>query len=104
MLGDLHSLARVLGGEVCNNQVFAPAQGYSPKDRSLSIRFDPHAPDGFLVHCFGAGNPLAEKDRIRNILGLRQADQNLCPVLQIPVFECDIVVHSKSRSGHHISQ
>ncbi len=84
MVIDLHSLARVLGGEVCHNQVLAPAQGHSPKDRSLSIRFDPHAPGSLLVHCFGAGDPLAEKDRIRNILGLGQFDQNPCPVLQSP--------------------
>jgi hypothetical protein len=104
MLVDLHLIARVLGGEVCHNQVFAPAQGYSLKDCSLSIRVDSHAPDGLLVHCFGAGDPLAEKDRIRKILGLRQADQNPCLALQVPAFDCNTVAHSKSRSGHYISQ
>ncbi len=89
MLVDLHSLARRLGGEVCRNQILAPAQGHSHKDRSLSVRFVPHAPDGFLVHCFGAGDPLAEKDRIRAVLGLRRSEQNPCPALQSPASERD---------------
>lgn len=87
MLVDLHSLARALGGEVCRNQVLAPAFGHSRKDRSLSVRFDPHAPDGFLVHCFGAGDPRAEKDRIRAILGLRQSEQHSCRALKSLVAE-----------------
>ena len=69
MSADLHFLARALGGEVSRNQVLAPAMGHSRRDRSLSIRLDPRAPGGFLVHCFGAGDPLAEKDRIRQIIG-----------------------------------
>jgi hypothetical protein len=73
MLVDLHSLARVLGGEVCRNQVLAPALGHSPKDRSLSVRFDPDALGGFLVHCFGIGDPLVEKERIRAILKFDQS-------------------------------
>jgi hypothetical protein len=89
MLADLHSLAQVLGGEVRGHQVLAPGQGHSPKDRSLSIRFDPHAPGGFLVHCFGAGDPLAEKDRICQILGLRQSERNPRPTLQNPASERD---------------
>lgn len=76
MLVDLHTFARVLGGEVHRNQVIAPALGHSPEDRSLSIRFDPQAPDGFLVHCFGEGDSLAEKDRIRAILGYRRSELN----------------------------
>jgi putative DNA primase/helicase len=89
MLADLRSLAQVLGGEVRGHQVLAPAQGHSPKDRSLSIRFDPHAPGGFLVHCFGAGDPLAEKDRIRQILGQRRSERNPRPTLQSPASERD---------------
>jgi len=61
MRPDLYSLARVLGGEVCRHQVLAPALGHSPKDRSLSVRLDPHAPGGILVHCFGAGDPLEHR-------------------------------------------
>lgn len=89
MLVDLHSLARVLGGVVCRNQILAPALGHSPKDRSLCIRFDPHAPGGFLVHCFGAGDPLIEKDRIGAILGLTQPKQNVRSALRIPASERD---------------
>jgi len=89
MLVDLHSLARVLGGQVCRNQILAPALGHSPKDRSLCIRFDPHAPGGFLVHCFGAGDPLVEKDRIGAVLGLTQPKQNVRSAFQIPASERD---------------
>jgi hypothetical protein len=42
--------------------------GHSPHDRSLSVRPDPRAPDGFLVHCFGAGNSLQEKRRVLALL------------------------------------
>ncbi len=70
MLAKLHALARALGGEVCRDQVLAPALGHSRHDRSLSVRIDPRAPGGVLVHCFGSGDPLAEKDRVRQILGL----------------------------------
>ncbi len=66
---DLRFLARALGGEAFHNQAYVPGIGHSQQDRSVSIRLEPRAPDGFLVHCFGAGNPVAEKNRIRELLG-----------------------------------
>src|SRR5688572_27583053 len=81
---DLRSLAQALGGEVARNQVRAPAMGHSRKDRSLSVRLDPCAPGGFLVHCFGSGDPLAEKDRIRSILG-RKSDARPGLARHVPV-------------------
>jgi hypothetical protein len=82
MPADLHALARALGGEVSRNQVLAPALGHSRYDRSLSIRIDPRAPGGVLVHCFGAGNPLVEKDRIRELLGLHRPQLVPRPTIQ----------------------
>lgn len=67
---DLASIARALGGEVSSGQVLAPAAGHSARDRSLSIKISPGAPDGLLVHLFSGGDPLAEKDRVLDALGI----------------------------------
>ena len=64
-------LAAALGGVVSGNEVLAPGPGHSPKDRSLSIRLDPAAPDGFVVHSFSGDDPLACKDHVRGKLGIR---------------------------------
>ena len=66
----LQQIARALGGEVCGNQVRAPGPGHSPKDRSLSIKLDASAPDGFLVHSFADDDPIRCKDYVREKLGL----------------------------------
>jgi hypothetical protein len=64
-------LAAALGGVVSGSEVLAPGPGHSPKDRSLSIRLDPAAPDGFVVHSFSGDDPLACKDHVRDKLGIR---------------------------------
>ena len=64
-------LAAALGGVVSGTEVLAPGPGHSPKDRSLSIRLDPAAPDGFVVHSFSGDDPLACKDHVRDKLGIR---------------------------------
>jgi putative DNA primase/helicase len=46
---DLRTIARALGGDVCGRQVLAPGPGHSAKDRSLSVRPSPSAPEGFLA-------------------------------------------------------
>jgi len=43
-------LAAALSGEVSGNEVLAPGPGHSPRDRSLSIKIDPGAPDGFVAY------------------------------------------------------
>src|SRR5262249_62124438 len=70
MICDLHSLARALGGEISGRQVLAPGPGHGRLDRSLSIRFDPAAPGGFVVHSFAGMDPIACKDYVRERLGL----------------------------------
>ena len=67
---DLRSIAKALGGEVSGGQVLAPGPGHSPKDRSLSVKPDPNAPDGFTVHDFAGGDWKAGKDFVREKLGL----------------------------------
>ena len=64
-------LAAAVGGVVSGTEVLAPGPGHSPKDRSLSIKLDPSAPDGFVVHSFSGDDPLACKDHVRDKLGIR---------------------------------
>jgi putative DNA primase/helicase len=67
---DLRAIARALGGEVSGRQVLAPGPGHGARDRSLSIKIEPDAPDGFLVHSFSGDDVLACKDHVRARLGL----------------------------------
>jgi hypothetical protein len=63
-------MARALGGEVSGQQVSAPGPGHSPKDRSLSIKIDPTAPDGFITHSFANDDLAVCRDHVRSMLGL----------------------------------
>ena len=67
---NLQTLARALGGEVRNDQVLAPGPGHSAIDRSLSIKIDANAPDGFLVHSFTTDDPITCRDYVREKIGL----------------------------------
>jgi hypothetical protein len=62
---DLQTLARALDGEVRNGQVLAPGPNHSRADRSLSVRLDPTALDGFLVHSFASDDPVQCRDYVR---------------------------------------
>jgi hypothetical protein len=63
--------ARLLGGDVYKKaHVLCPGPGHSENDRSLSIKFDANAPDGFIVKSFTGDDALACKDYIRDVLGL----------------------------------
>jgi hypothetical protein len=66
----LQSIAKALGGKVNRDQVLAPGPGHSPEDRSLSIKLDPTAPDGFVVHSFANDDPLICRDHVRQRCGL----------------------------------
>ena len=67
---DLRSAANVLGGEVSGGQIRCPAPGHSKKDRSLTVKFDPKAPDGFVVYSHAGDDDLRCKDYVRDKLGL----------------------------------
>ena len=67
---DLQFLARALGGEVEGNQIRAPGPGHSAKDRSLSVKLDANAPDGFMVHSFAGDDAIVCKDYVREKTGL----------------------------------
>jgi putative DNA primase/helicase len=67
---DLLTLRAALGGEISARQLLCPGPNHSPLDRSLSVKLDPGAPDGFI--CFShAGDSWQDcKDYVRRRLGL----------------------------------
>ncbi len=69
-LPSLPAAARMLGGKVSGGQVLCPGPGHSATDRSLSVRFEPDAPDGFVVHSFADDDAIRCRDHVRSRLGL----------------------------------
>jgi hypothetical protein len=69
---DARSAAKALGGYALpsGTQVLCPGPGHSKDDRSLSVRIDPNAPDGFVVNSFGGDDPITCRDYVRDMLGL----------------------------------
>jgi hypothetical protein len=70
MMLDPLTVARALGGNVSGQNVQVPGPGHSRADRSLSIKIDPAAPDGFIVHSFAGNSPIECRDYVRAALGL----------------------------------
>jgi RecA-family ATPase len=73
---DLQAVARALGGKVSGGQVLAPGPGHTPADRSLSVKLDSNAPDGFVVHSFSTDDPIVCRDYVRQKIGLRAFKPN----------------------------
>jgi putative DNA primase/helicase len=69
MILDPSAVARALGGVVLGRTVLAPGPGHSRADRSLSIKIEPTAPDGFIVHSFAGDSPLSCRNLVRAALG-----------------------------------
>jgi hypothetical protein len=69
---DLRHIARALGGEISGRQVLAPGPGHSARDRSLSVRLSPAAPDGFLAFSHSGDDWRTCRDYVRAKLGLPQ--------------------------------
>jgi putative DNA primase/helicase len=68
---DARRVAFLLGGRVVGrNRVSAPGPGHSRKDRSLSIKLDPRAPEGFLVYSHAGDSWAESRDHVREKLGL----------------------------------
>jgi hypothetical protein len=66
----LPTVARLLGGKVNGNSVLCPGPNHSKDDKSLSVKIDINAPDGFLVHSFADDDPIVCRDYVRQKLGL----------------------------------
>ena len=80
---DLQSLARALNGEVISarqgREVLAPGPGHSAKDRSMCVRLDFEAPEGFLTHSFAGDDPIVCRDYVRQCAGLPAFRRNSPP-------------------------
>src|SRR5262249_13917607 len=63
-------LAKALGGDVVNGEVLARGRGHGAADRSLAVKLDSTARDGFVVHSFAGDDPIACRDYVRRKLGL----------------------------------
>src|SRR6516225_4424731 len=70
VLPSINKIAQLLGGEVTGEEVLAPGPGHSAQDRSLAIKLDGAAPDGFVVHSFAGDDAIACRDHVRKKLGL----------------------------------
>jgi putative DNA primase/helicase len=75
-LPSLAQVAAALGGEVRGLEVFAPGPGHSGADRSLAVKLDAAAPDGFMVYSFSGDDAIASKNYVRQKLGLRPFEPN----------------------------
>jgi hypothetical protein len=75
----LKELARLLDGDVSGSQVVAPGPGHSRKDRSLSVRLSPFAPDGFLVFSHAGDDWRVCRDFVRERSGLPCEDRQRRP-------------------------
>lgn len=73
---DLQTLARALGGELSGGQVLCPGPGHSATDRSLRVKLDDGAPDGFVTHSFAGDDPIVCRDHVRKCLGLEPFKPN----------------------------
>jgi Toprim domain len=71
---DLRAAARALGGEIRGSEVLAPGPGHSAADRSLSIKLDGAAPEGFILHSFAGDDPIVCRDYVRRKLGWRSCE------------------------------
>jgi hypothetical protein len=69
-LPNLKTAARLLGGNINGDQILCPGPGHSAADRSLSVKLDPNAADGFLTHSFSGDNPIICRDLVRSKLNL----------------------------------
>jgi len=67
---NLETLRRSLGGEISKGQLLCPGPGHSAVDRSLSVKLDAGAPDGFIVHSFADDDPIECRDYVREKAGL----------------------------------
>jgi hypothetical protein len=80
---NIRRAAALLGGDVFGrDRIIAPGPGHSRYDRSLSVRFDPKATDGFLVHSFAYDDWRACRDHVRERLGLGRERPAAAPEAQ----------------------
>ncbi len=69
---DPRTIAKALKGDLAGGQILAPGPGHSARDRSLSVKPDSGAPDGFTVFSMRATTPMQCRDHVRASLGMPQ--------------------------------
>jgi len=67
---DLRSAARSLGGEVSGGGILCPGPNHRASDRSLSVKLDPSAPEGFVIHSHAGDDFAVCRDHVRARLSL----------------------------------
>jgi putative DNA primase/helicase len=67
---DARTIASKLGGKVVNGRALVPGPGHSAHDRSLSIKPDASAPEGFICHSFSGDDFAQCRDYAKARLGL----------------------------------
>jgi RecA-family ATPase len=73
---DLQTAARLLGGTINGDQILAPGPRHSATDKSLSVKIDANAQDGFVVNSFSGDDPMVCRDYVREKLGLPAFEPN----------------------------
>lgn len=61
-------LAKLLGGTVYGQWINIAGPGHRSKDRSLGIKFDPSAPDGFWVHSLAGDDWAKCRQYVKDVL------------------------------------
>lgn len=69
---DLAAIRAALGGDIAGRQVLCPGPGHGRRDRSLAVKPEPSAPDGFLVTSFAGDNWQDCKNYVRDRLGIER--------------------------------
>jgi putative DNA primase/helicase len=68
---EARALAAALGGQVAGRDtVLAPGPGHSWRDRSLAVKLDPTAPDGFLIYSHAGDDWRVCRNHVHERLGL----------------------------------
>jgi hypothetical protein len=68
---DARAIAAALGGQVVGaNKILCPGPGHSRRDRSLAVKLDAGAPDGFMCFSHAGDDWKACRDYVRSRLGL----------------------------------
>jgi hypothetical protein len=67
---DPRAVAHALAGEVTGCNILAPGPGHSRADRSLSVKIDSAACQGFIVHSFAGDDPIVCRDHVRHAIRL----------------------------------
>jgi hypothetical protein len=101
-IADLRAVAHELGGEVSGWQVLCPGPGHSARDRSLSVKLDPSAPNGLFVHSFAGDDWRVCRDYVRARLGLAawqpgDEQDRVVPTSSIPSFDRAAVDRASDR-------